>query len=115
MNADDNLRNTDGCESETSSESQSLPEHTVGSEPTLIGWLWRMCIPLIPCVGFPLYVILLCIWSFGGRRSETLRTWAKAALIAAVIQLLLIAVIFAAVQLSGTDIIGLISVFIRKF
>jgi len=84
-------------------------------EISLTGWLWRLCIPVIPCVGIFAYLIMLCIWTFGNKPEPSyFRTWAKAALIATVIQIAFFLVILLAVQLSGMDIIGLVATFLKK-
>ena len=90
-------------------------EDTEQEEISLSGWLWRLCIPVIPCVGIFAYLIMLCIWTFGSKPAPSyFRTWAKAALIATVIQIAFFLVILLAVQLSGMDIIGLVATFLKK-
>ena len=103
------------CEAEPENEYDTVggqPE-TASEEPTLIGWLWRMCIPIIPCAGIIIYLVLLCIWAFGGKETETMRTWAKAALIATVIQLVVFAAVFLVVELN-THIMDLLATVVKK-
>ena len=84
-------------------------------ELSLSGWLWRLCIPVIPCVGILVYLIMLCFWSFSKNPAPSyFKTWAKAALIATLLQVAFIFVIILAVQLSGMDIIGLVTTFVKK-
>lgn len=110
-------------EEELTADSASSPnfdEHGAedcGSEDdlSLSGWLWRLCIPVIPCIGVLIFLAMLCFWSFGSKPAPSyFRTWAKAALIATTLQIAFILVILLAVQLSGMDIIGLVMTFIRK-
>ena len=91
----------------------SEAEEASGSEISLVGWLWRMCIPIIPCAGIIIYIVLLCIWAFGGRQTETMRVWAKAALIATAIQIVFFGVIFLVIQLN-VDVISLVGSFLKK-
>ena len=69
-------------------------------EITLVGWLWRMCIPLIPCAGIIIYIVLLCMWAFGGKQTESMRIWAKAALIATLIKIAVVGIILLVLQLN---------------
>ena len=69
-------------------------------EMTLVGWLWRLCIPIIPCAGLIIYIVLLSMWAFGKKQTESMRVWAKAALIATVIQLVFFGVILLVLQLN---------------
>lgn len=102
------------CEAEFATEAEdSADKSDSAEEPTLIGWLWRMCIPIIPCAGIIIYIVLLCIWAFGGKETETMRTWAKAALIATVIQLVILAAVFLVVELN-THILSLLTAVIKK-
>lgn len=103
---------------EETSETGATPEESGDasspeSEMTVVGWLWRMCIPIIPCAGIIIYVVLLCLWAFGKKQTEAMRVWAKAALIATAIQLVFFGVIFLVVQLN-VDVLGFIRTFIRK-
>lgn len=94
---------------ETETETEEAPE----SEITLVGWLWRLCIPIIPCAGILIYIVLLCVWAFGRKQTETMRVWAKAALIATAIQIVFFGVIFLVIQLN-VDVVGFIGTFLKK-
>ena len=102
---------------EETAEAEETPEENgesgSESEMTVAGWLWRMCIPIIPCAGIIIYIVLLCIWAFGKKETETMRVWAKAALIATAIQLVFFGVIFLVVQLN-VDVLGFIRTFLKK-
>ena len=77
-------------------EDNDAPE----GEMSVVGWLWRMCIPLIPCAGIIVYIVLLCMWAFGKKETETMRVWAKAALIATVIKIVIVGVVLLILQLN---------------
>lgn len=93
-----------------SSEAEQTAE---SGEMTVAGWLWRLCIPIIPCAGIIIYIILLCMWAFGKKQTGSMRVWAKAALIATVIQLVFAGVVFLVVQLN-VDVIGFVSTLMKK-
>lgn len=99
------------AEREEAAAEQHPEEAENGQETSLVGWLWRMCIPIIPCVGIIIFIVLLFVWTFGVSETETMKTWAKAALIATAIQLLVSGVIFLVLQLN-VDVIGLIKAFL---
>lgn len=48
---------------------------------SLGGWLLRLLINLIPCVGGLIFFIMLFVWSFDESYDDTSRNWAKAQLI----------------------------------
>lgn len=45
------------------------------------GWMGRSLIPLIPVVGWIIYIIMLFVWSGDRSRELSFRNWAKARLI----------------------------------
>jgi len=94
-------------------ETEDCETESGDGEITLVGWLWRMCIPLIPCAGIIIYIVLLCMWAFGGKQTETMRVWAKAALIATIIKILFVGVIVLVIQLN-VDIFGLFRTLFKK-
>ena len=91
------------------SEDGEAPEE----EMSVVGWLWRLCIPMIPCAGIIIYIVLLCMWAFGKKQTASMRIWAKAALIATLIKIAFVGVIFLVIQLN-VDIIGFVSTFLKK-
>ena len=48
---------------------------------TVGGWIGRSLIPLIPIVGWLVYIIMLFIWTGDATKEDTFRNWAKAQLI----------------------------------
>ena len=63
------------------------------------GWIGRSLIPMIPLVGWIIYIIMLFIWSGDNNKEDTFRNWAKAQLIimaVAIVLTVLLAVIYAA-------------------
>ena len=86
-------------------------------EPISMGkWFLYHLIPMIPGVGYLVYVVMMCIWAFGGtERNTTFRNWARVQLIflgiglvlAIVMVVLLVALISAGLAngefTSGTD------------
>lgn len=45
------------------------------------GWIGRLLIPYIPCVGSIVFLIMLLIWTGDQTKDETFKNWAKAQLI----------------------------------
>ena len=78
---------------------------------TIGGWIGRLLIPLIPCVGGIVFIIMLFVWSGDQTKEETFRNWAKAQLIlmaiglgiALVVVLILFATGFFAAMTSTTS------------
>ena len=91
---------------ESAEESAEAEEYVSGEneagdgEITLTGWLWRLCVPIIPCAGIVIYIVLLCMWAFGKKQTESMRVWAKAALIATAIKIVFVGVILLVLQLN---------------
>ena len=89
---------------EETAETEETPEENGKSvsdgEMTVTGWLWRLCIPIIPFAGIIIYVVLLCMWAFGKKETESMRVWAKAALIATVIKIAIVGVVLLILQLN---------------
>ena len=54
-----------------------------GAPVSLGGWICRSLIPLIPCVGGIIYIVMLFIWAFDTKYDSTSRNWAKSVLILA--------------------------------
>jgi len=83
-------------------ETDEVSENRSGADGgmTVTGWLWRLCIPIIPCAGIIIYIVLLCMWAFGKKQTESMRVWAKAALIATIIKLAFAGVIFLIIELN---------------
>ncbi len=52
-----------------------------GKHVSVVNWLCRDLITLIPCVGTIIYIIMLFVWAFDRKYDETSRNWAKARLI----------------------------------
>ena len=48
---------------------------------TVGGWIGRSLIPMIPIVGWLVYIIMLFIWTGDSTKEDTFRNWAKAQLI----------------------------------
>ena len=89
---------------EETAEAEITPEENgesgSESEMTVAGWLWRLCIPIIPFAGIIIYVVLLCMWAFGKKETESMRVWAKAALIATIIKIVIVGVVLLILQLN---------------
>lgn len=113
LNAADEAAENTAEENAGDAELSEDGENASGSEGemTLVGWLWRMCIPIIPCAGIVIYIVLLCMWAFGKKQTESMRVWAKAALIATVIKVVLVAVVFLVIELN----LHLIPLFVTTF
>lgn len=47
---------------------------------SVAGWIGRSLIPLIPCVGSIIYLIMLFIWAGDKTKEESFNNWAKAQL-----------------------------------
>lgn len=113
LNAADEAAETAATEAAEAEETEEVETEADDGEITLVGWLWRMCIPLIPCAGVVIYIVLLCMWAFGGKQTETMRVWAKAALIATIIKLFFVGVIILVIQLN-VDMLGLFRTLFKK-
>ncbi len=59
------------------------------SHMTVLGWIGRSCISLIPFVGPIIYIVMLFVWAFGDTPKKSLKTWAQAQLILAAISLVI--------------------------
>ena len=101
------LLNAAGEAADAAAEAAADAEETEDCEPeasdgeiTLAGWLWRLCIPIIPFAGIIIYIVLLCMWAFGKKQTETMRVWAKAALIATAIKIVIVGVVLLILQLN---------------
>ena len=54
----------------------------VEKEPvSIVGWIGRSMIPLIPFIGPLVYFIMLFVWSDDSDKEDSFRNWAKAQLI----------------------------------
>lgn len=85
--------------------SYTAPSQTVRlKEPvSILAWLGRMLLPYIPFVGWIANLIMLFVWSGDQNKEETSRNWAKARLIVAAVNvLLMILVIVAFVVLAAS-------------
>lgn len=64
------------------------------------GWIGRwflMCIPIVN-------IIMLFVWAFGGTRQYSLKTWARARLVLALIVILIIVVIAVIMAITGVNV-----------
>ena len=100
MNAAEPAEAADAVNTAGASGSDGQEEIPTESEMTLSGWLWRLCVPIIPLAGIIIYVVLLCMWAFGKKETESMRVWAKAALIATIIKIVIVGVILLILQLN---------------
>lgn len=100
MNAAEAAEAVDAVNTADASGSDGQEEISPEGEMTLSGWLWRLCIPIIPLAGIIIYVVLLCMWAFGKKETESMRVWAKAALIATIIKIVIVGVILLILQLN---------------
>ncbi len=62
---------------------------------TVMGWIGRWCINLIPLVGPLIYFVMLIIWAFGDTPKKSLKSYARAALLVGLIEIIIIACFFA--------------------
>ena len=100
MNAAEPAEAADAVNTAEASGSDRQEEIPPESEMTLSGWLWRLCVPIIPLAGIIIYVVLLCMWAFGNKETESMRVWAKAALIATIIKIVIVGLILLILQLN---------------
>ena len=100
MNAAEPAEAADAVNTAEASGSDGQEEIPTESEMTLSGWLWRLCVPIIPLAGIIIYVVLLCMWAFGKKETESMRVWAKAALIATIIKIVIVGAILLILQLN---------------
>ncbi|MBR4439391.1 MAG: hypothetical protein IKZ81_01770 [Clostridia bacterium] len=104
-------------EAETEIEAVEAEEYEDSEAPeremSVVDWLWRLCVPMIPCAGIVIYIVLLCMWAFGKKQTPAMRVWAKAALIATLIKIAFVGIIFLVIQLN-VDVIGFVGTFLKK-
>lgn len=55
--------------------------NTEDEHMSVLGWIARWCINLIPFVGPFIYLVMLFVWSFGSTPKKSLKTYARAQLI----------------------------------
>ena len=61
---------------------QNNPNQIQPEKPTsFLDWLGTYGIMLIPCVGWLVFIVMLFIWGFGNKASESKKNWARATLI----------------------------------
>lgn len=71
---------------------------------TVMGWIGRWCINLIPFVGPLIYFVMLIIWAFGDTQKKSLKSYARAALIVGLIGFVITACFLAAVAETLSEI-----------
>lgn len=87
----DELSFCDVCGSALTEESQGAapqyrPQNVSNLEPVSVGeWVGIMLLPLIPCVGGLVWLILMFVWAFDDNAKASKRTYARASLIIALI------------------------------
>jgi hypothetical protein len=64
---------------------------------SFVNWLGTYALLFIPFVGFLIFIIMLFVWSFDGKASESKKNWARVNLIITLIVIILIVVYMAAV------------------
>jgi len=64
-------------------------------------WVGIFCINLIPCVGPPIFLIMLFVWAFGNTPKKSLKTYARAQLIIIAVLVVLGIIIFAVTAALG--------------
>ena len=62
---------------------------------TVSDWLKVVLLPLIPCVGSLIYLVMLFVWAFGDSGKPSLKTYAKVQLIMMAVGIVLAIIIFA--------------------
>lgn len=80
------------CQNCGSNVAPSYPVYPpmVAKQPiTVGGWIGRSLIPLIPVVGWIIYLVMLFIWSGDTAKEDSFRNWAKSQLILMAIGLVL--------------------------
>lgn len=65
---------------------------------SVMGWIGRFCITLIPCVGPFIFLIMLFVWAFGSTPKKSLKSFARAYLIiilfGVVISIIIVAIFY---------------------
>ena len=72
---------------------------TIGKDRPIsfLNWLGSYALLFIPFVGFLIFIIMLFVWSFDGKTSESKKNWARVNLIITLIVIILVVVYMAAV------------------
>lgn len=72
------------------------PKEEFNEEEHVSVWQWVgiMAINLIPCVGPLAYIIMMFVWGFGSTPKHSLKTYARASLIMALIGIVLYIILF---------------------
>ncbi len=87
-----------------------MPPEMKGEEPVSTGkWILYHLIPMIPFVGWLVYIVMLFVWAFGNNENTTFRNWARSQLIISGISLVigvLVIVLIAALGLTGAMAFG---------
>lgn len=77
--------------------------NTEDEHVSVLGWIGRWCINLIPFVGPIIYLVMLFVWSFGSTPKKSLKNYARAQLILyaiAIVIVIIAAIIIACVGAS---------------
>ncbi|BCJ93141.1 hypothetical protein acsn021_07100 [Anaerocolumna cellulosilytica] len=82
-------------------------------------WVATMLLPFIPFVGIFIYLIMMCIWSFGSDTPKSKRNWARASLVVGVIVFIIFMFMIATTLMdilnSGVDLESYLNNYMKQY
>lgn len=96
---------------DTAADAAPIQAPQAAAEPNTVSigeWIWVLLLPLIPCVGWLVWLVMMFVWGFGENVKPSKKSFARASLIVALVSVVLIivlAVIGALVGISLSNIV----------
>lgn len=87
------------------------PARKAAQEPNTVSigeWIWVLLLPLIPCVGWLVWLVMMFVWGFGETVKPSKKTFARASLIVALVAVVLVIVLAVIGTLVGISLSNIV-------